>query len=58
MSAVAKVVVFFTWKTLSLQFLKKIVAVLLDNKMCGQKDENDPDKKIKEKTLQNLLPFS
>ena len=50
--------IFFTRKTLSLPFLMKIIAVLLDHKMCGRKDENDPDKKIKEKTLQDLLPFS
>ena len=33
LSTVAKVVVFFAWKTLSLDFLKKIIAVLLDHKM-------------------------
>ena len=57
LSAVARVV-FFTRKTLALHFLMKIIAVLLDHKMCGQKDENDPDKKIKERTLRDLLPFS
>ena len=50
--------IFFPRKTLSLHFLKKIIAVLLDHKICGQKDENYPDKKIKEKTLEDLLPFS
>ena len=57
LSAVAKVLL-FARKTLSLHFLMKIIAVLLDHKMCGVKNENDPDKKRKEKTLQDLLLFS
>ena len=39
-------------------FSDKIIAVVLDHKKCGRKDENDPNKKIKEKTLQDLLHFS
>ena len=57
LSAVAKVLL-FARKTLSLHFLMKIIAVLLDHKMCGVKNEHDPDKNIKYKTLQDLLPFS